>query len=931
MTIFSTSLVWLAIQVTLFCLVSAVVYIIARRFGPRFGALVASASLLIVGTLGLCALSPWPNWVPPLVVAQEVESSEPKSSELDQSALESSNRQPLPADNPSDTPASVASATGYPQATTPKESQPTVNPSGAFQTLIASLWQELNTPPTASTTWTWRELLGIVLLTGIVLGLIRTLAGLIAVRSHCRRSRRIADATLLDTVDILRAELHCSREVTLHESAALPTAATVGWRRPMILLPTQWRQWSSVQLRAVLAHELAHISQNDFLSRVIAQLGVTLNFYHPLVHWLSRRQRLEQELSADATAAESVGGSSPYLTALAELALKQPNIRLGWPAQTFLPTRGMFLRRIEMLRNNKGQSSRQTSGPLAGLTQCTVMCVLLFAGLATAGLRGNAQEAVTESISVSEEAKADPQPVTWEFGKVVECVVNDDNPALGNFCIDFDKQEIVSIPATVEDLEAKDKFKWVQESGIDAAGEMKAVFRGLIGFEMVVVPVDKSSWENGPKRLLLQLENCKPGTPALMSGQGELPVSYLIQTREGGRGILQITGFVESTTANVRARGVSIRYKMLKPSEEKAASPANVPYTKATLPDVDQKDINTMFDLSSGKFQKNSMQIDDPDSFSRFSKLGKGDLWWDQVLGTVRGVTVQQWDGKSATYLKPGRELNSTRNYPTIVIPTRLLVTTAEGNTFDVKLIAETADGGLEIEYRPTNVAYAKTTPPDVDRQDAPTENPNRNNNTLEGTVPSPKQVNKFPRLIISKDRGGQISPDGITYSLDSQVIKVTQLKARLMKMLKQEPDMQLMISADPELSSTTLTLAMQLAEAAGVKDIAVSAAIAQVAPRSAIPSIDVIIKVAELKLEGGRVGGQNLPDLWEAVPPGSVSYEMRKEVVLVYRELGGDVFFVPSKNVFYIQRDPVGSSTMTYYGPFQGDPRKLFTATKRD
>ncbi len=107
--------------------------------------------------------------------------------------------------------------------------------------------------------------------------------------------------------------------------------------------------------------------------------------------------------------------------------------------------------------------------------------------------------------------------------------------------------------------------------------------------------------------------------------------------------------------------------------------------------------------------------------------------------------------------------------------------------------------------------------------------------------------------------------------------------------------------------------------------------------PRSVIPSTEALIKAAGLKLDRRLVGGKNLPDLWEAVPPGSKSYELRKEVVLVHRDPPsrltspwGSVYFVPSKNVFYIQRDPLGSSTMTFYGPFPGDPRKLFVAPKK-
>lgn len=37
-----------------------------------------------------------------------------------------------------------------------------------------------------------------------------------------------------------------------------------------------------------------------------------------------------------------------------------------------------------------------------------------------------------------------------------------------------------------------------------------------------------------------------------------------------------------------------------------------------------------------------------------------------------------------------------------------------------------------------------------------------------------------------------------------------------------------------------------------------------------------------------------------------------------------GAVYHVPEKNCFYIQSDPTGSSTMTYFGPFEGDPTKL-------
>ena len=116
---------------------------------------------------------------------------------------------------------------------------------------------------------------------------------------------------------------------------------------------TLFRSWTAEERRAVLAHEIAHVVRNDFLAWIFAQIGLVFHFYHPLVHWLAGRLRLEQELAADAAAAAVSGGQQAYLKMLAELALRQPDRPLSWPARTFLPTRRTFLRRIEMLRDSQ--------------------------------------------------------------------------------------------------------------------------------------------------------------------------------------------------------------------------------------------------------------------------------------------------------------------------------------------------------------------------------------------------------------------------------------------------------------------------------------------------------------------------------------------------------------------------------------------------
>ena len=174
-------------------------------------------------------------------------------------------------------------------------------------------------------------------------GLFWLVLGLIAVRSERLRSRPVLDESLLELVDVLRAELGRQRPVEARQADDLVTAAMIGWRRPVVLLPPEWTAWTAQQRRAVLAHEIAHARSQDFLALLLGQIGLVLHFYHPLVHWLMGRLRLEQELAADAAAAGVCGGRHQYLLTIAELALRRQDGPLLWPARAFLPTRTTFL------------------------------------------------------------------------------------------------------------------------------------------------------------------------------------------------------------------------------------------------------------------------------------------------------------------------------------------------------------------------------------------------------------------------------------------------------------------------------------------------------------------------------------------------------------------------------------------------------------
>ena len=69
--------------------------------------------------------------------------------------------------------------------------------------------------------------------------------------------------------------------------------ATLGWLRPVILLPPATAMGLTPrQLEAVLAHELAHIRRHDYAANILQMVVETLFFYHPAIWWASKRIRV---------------------------------------------------------------------------------------------------------------------------------------------------------------------------------------------------------------------------------------------------------------------------------------------------------------------------------------------------------------------------------------------------------------------------------------------------------------------------------------------------------------------------------------------------------------------------------------------------------------------------------------------------------------
>jgi chromosome segregation ATPase len=105
---------------------------------------------------------------------------------------------------------------------------------------------------------------------------------------------------------------------------------------------------------------------------------------------------------------------------------------------------------------------------------------------------------------------------------------------------------------------------------------------------MQTVQVGPDNWENiTPTQLAAQLRSVQPLRETVLRGENMLPTTFLFKTREGGMGILQITGYTDNP------RCVKIRYKLVQNEKNKtfaspnsASEPADLRLARARLAEL---------------------------------------------------------------------------------------------------------------------------------------------------------------------------------------------------------------------------------------------------------------------------------------------------------------------------------------------------------
>ena len=242
---------------------------------------------------------------------------------------------------------------------------------------------------------------------GALIGLIGLAASIARVRGLKRRSSPL-DGTLADELPWL-TEISPGREIYLRLSFEIETPVAIGFRRPVILIPTELATADGLAaIEQLVLHENAHLRRYDDWTNLVQRVIERIFWFNPVVWMVGRRIALEREIASDDAVVEKTGEAHAYATSLWRLAREMRMPEHAVVAPGALLTRKQITVRIEQLLDKK--RARLHRSPLAalGVAVASVLAVAVVATSAPAVELPAIAEAPTTASTAAAAA-----PVTW--------------------------------------------------------------------------------------------------------------------------------------------------------------------------------------------------------------------------------------------------------------------------------------------------------------------------------------------------------------------------------------------------------------------------------------------------------------------------------------------------------------------------------------
>lgn len=188
----------------------------------------------------------------------------------------------------------------------------------------------------------------------------------------------VTNGRLACLAESVRAEMRLKRPLRLVVTAENVSPFACGVLRPAIVLPAHFLRASQPEeVRAVLAHEYAHIARHDPLLGLFLAVCDTLYFFHPVVHLVRRRILLEREKACDSVAlAASQTRPAAYAQALVVTAAAcRSQAVLTSPATVVAESFSDLKARLAAIAQGLTPTARLGAGSIILLLVLGILCV----------------------------------------------------------------------------------------------------------------------------------------------------------------------------------------------------------------------------------------------------------------------------------------------------------------------------------------------------------------------------------------------------------------------------------------------------------------------------------------------------------------------------------------------------------------------------
>jgi len=134
----------------------------------------------------------------------------------------------------------------------------------------------------------------------LIFQIFRYMLGFCQLRQKRKHNRQLFSLPLQSFADRISAVMGIPKPVNILLADWVDTAQTIGFIKPMILLPVALvNRLSMEQVETILLHELQHIRRNDYLFNILMTIFRTVFFFNPFANLFFKTVAREREHACD--------------------------------------------------------------------------------------------------------------------------------------------------------------------------------------------------------------------------------------------------------------------------------------------------------------------------------------------------------------------------------------------------------------------------------------------------------------------------------------------------------------------------------------------------------------------------------------------------------------------------------------------------------